>query len=57
MGESKHQWHFTFTTVERVKKVKRLRSDFELTISGVGLVMHLIEEIERLEKLIDRYSR
>jgi hypothetical protein len=40
-----------------VKKVKRLRSDFELTISGVGLVMHLIEEIERLEKLIDRYSR
>jgi chaperone modulatory protein CbpM len=56
-GESKHEWHFSFITIERVKKVQRLRSDFDLTVPGVGLVMDLLDQIERLEELVEKYSR
>jgi chaperone modulatory protein CbpM len=55
-GMTKHEWHFSFNTIERVNKVQRLRDDFELTVPGVGLVMHLLEEIERLEGLVARYT-
>jgi hypothetical protein len=37
--------------------VQRLRSDFDLTVPGVGLVMDLLDQIERLEELVEKYSR
>jgi len=54
VGESKHEWQFTFTTIERVKKVKRLQNDFELNLPGAGLAIHLLDRIEELERLLDR---
>ncbi len=55
-GESSQEWRFSFTTIERVKKIQRLRTDFGLTVSGVGLVMELLDEIDRLEALINKLS-
>ena len=56
IGDDKHHWRFSFTTIDRVKKVQRLRSDFELSVTGVGLVLHLLDEIERLEGVVNRLS-
>jgi len=55
-GKSKHNWHFSFTTIDKVKKIQRLRSDFDLSVSGVGLVMDLLDEIDRLKTLINKLS-
>lgn len=53
-GGSKVEWRFSFTTVERVKKINRLRKDFELTLAGVGLAMQLLDRIEELERTLER---
>lgn len=57
VGRAKAQWRFTFTTVERVRKVKRLQTDFELTLSGAALAIHLLDRIEELERLLERRQR
>ena len=49
IGGPKHEWKFTFSTITRVKKVRRLQKDFELNLSASGLVMHLLDRIEELE--------
>lgn len=55
-GQSKGEWRFSFTSVERVQRIKRLKRDFELTTAGVGLAMHLLDRIEELETLLKRYE-
>ena len=55
-GTSKHEWRFTFTTIERVRKVKRLQHDFDLNASGVAFAMHLLDRIEELEALVRNYQ-
>lgn len=52
-GNSAVEWRFSFTTVERVRKAKRLQHDFELNMPGVAMVMHLIERIEQLESMLE----
>ena len=56
-GISKHEWRFTFTSIERVKKVKRLQRDFELNLPGVDFALHLMERIEKLESTLERLTR
>ncbi len=56
VGQSKVEWRFSFTTVERVNRVKRLQRDFELTLSGVGLAMDLLDRIETLERMLQYYE-
>lgn len=51
-GRSKNEWRFTFTSVERVRKVQRLRRDFELSIQGAALALDLLDRIEELEKFL-----
>ncbi len=51
-GHSAPNWKFSFTSVERVRKADRLQRDFELNISGVGLVLHLLDRIEQMERLL-----
>ena len=49
MGRTRREWRFTFTTTERIRKIKRLKNDFELDLSGIALVMHLLDRIDELE--------
>ena len=56
-GDSKHDWRFTFTTIERVNKVKRLQRDLELNLPGVAFALHLMERIEKLESTLERLTR
>jgi chaperone modulatory protein CbpM len=37
LGRVKHKWRLTFTSIEQVKKAKRLQRDFELNFPGVLL--------------------
>lgn len=55
-GRSKREWRFSFISVERVQRIKRLKRDFDLTTSGVGLALHLLDRIEELEALLKRYE-
>lgn len=57
MGTSKHEWRFTFSTVSRVKKVRRLQKDFELNLPASGLVIHLLDRIEELESMLKSFGR
>jgi len=47
-------WHFTRETLWRIKKVKRLRRDLELNLSGAALTMQLLDRIEELENMLKR---
>jgi chaperone modulatory protein CbpM len=56
LGQSKVEWRFSFTTVERLKRIKRLQRDFDLTLPGVGLAMDLLDRIEKLERMLQYYE-
>ena len=49
IGGPKREWRFTYNTITRVKKVRRLQKDFELNLSASGFVMHLLDRIEEME--------
>jgi len=53
-GESKKAWRFSFTVVERVRKVQRLKNDLNVNLAGAALALHLLEKIEQLEIIIER---
>jgi chaperone modulatory protein CbpM len=53
-GESKKVWRFSFTVVERVRKVQRLQNDFNVNLAGAALALHLLDKIEQLEIIIQR---
>jgi chaperone modulatory protein CbpM len=53
-GVSKKVWRFSFTVVERVRKVQRLQNDFNVNLAGAALALHLLEKIEQLEIIIER---
>lgn len=56
-GRSKNEWRFSFTSVERLKKARRLRRDFDLTLPGAALALHLLDRIEELERMLERLER
>lgn len=49
-GEDRSKWRFTSMSVARVSKAKRLQHDLELNMSGVAVVLELLDEIDRLRK-------
>jgi chaperone modulatory protein CbpM len=56
-GESKRAWRFSFTIVERIRKVQRLQNDFNINLAGAALALHLLEKIEQLETIIETRKR
>lgn len=54
--DEKEQYRFSILMVERIRKVHRLKRDFELNTTGVALVMDLLDRIESLEKEMKRYN-
>lgn len=47
-GERAINWRFNSTDLMRLRKAKRLLHDFELNITGLALVMQLLDEISEL---------
>jgi chaperone modulatory protein CbpM len=54
IGENKNAWRFSFTLVERIRKVQRLQNDFNVNLAGAALALDLLEKIEHLESIIER---
>lgn len=48
-GESKREWRFPFSSIDRVLKVKRLQNDLEINLAGVTLVFQLLDDLEKAE--------
>jgi chaperone modulatory protein CbpM len=53
-GKSKLAWRFSFLSVDRVRRVQRLRTDLNLNVAGAALALDLLDKIEQLESMIER---
>ncbi|MDH3336460.1 MAG: chaperone modulator CbpM [Gammaproteobacteria bacterium] len=47
-GEEEQQWQFSGSSLHTAMKARRLQRDLDLNLSGVVLVLELLEEIESL---------
>lgn len=47
-GEGHHQWQFPGSSLHTAMRARRLQRDFGLNLSGVALVLELLDEIETL---------
>lgn len=43
-----NEWVFDMTQLSRLRMAQRLRRDFELNMSGIALVLELLQEIDTL---------
>ena len=48
-GKAPQEWQFSITTVQIVNKAARLHRDLEIDWADIGLVLNLLEEIEKLK--------
>lgn len=53
-GSDSLQWRFTGTSLRRVRVVCRLQRDLDVNLPGAALVVELLEEIERMNRLLHR---
>jgi chaperone modulatory protein CbpM len=49
-GSRPHEWRFAARCIAVGRRAQRLRSDFELSTSGLALTLSLLERIEELER-------
>jgi chaperone modulatory protein CbpM len=49
-GSRPHEWRFAARCIAVGRRAHRLRSDFELSASGLALTLSLLERIEELEQ-------
>ena len=47
-GEDRRHWRFPGSSLHTALKARRLQQDLDLNLSGVALVLQLLEEIEQL---------
>ena len=47
-GQTKDDWRFTYVSIVRVVKARRLERDLELNLPGIALALELLDEIEAL---------
>jgi chaperone modulatory protein CbpM len=48
-GERRREWRFSGTNLHTAMKAQRLQQDLNLNLSGVALVLELLDEIENLK--------
>ncbi len=49
-GQHAVNWRFRSRDLARLRRAERLSRDFELNISGLALVMQLLDEVSRLRE-------
>jgi len=52
-GGTRQMWRFPGSSLHTAMKARRLQQDLDLNLSGVALVIDLLEEIESLRKRLD----
>ena len=53
-GREPAQWRFASAQLRRAARAMRLQHDFEINLGAVGLVLDLLEEVERLRAEVGR---
>ena len=48
VGKDQSTWRFSSISIRRVRRVRRLRDDLGVNLSGAALALDLLEEIEAL---------
>lgn len=47
-GQLPNEWEFDLTQLKRARTALRLQHDFEMNLSGVSLVLDLLDEMENM---------
>lgn len=47
-GRTTEEWLFDMAQLKRLRTALRLQRDLELNLAGVALVLHMLEEMEKL---------
>lgn len=53
----KNRWLFTMHDLKRLRIALRLQRDLELNLQGVGMVLELVDEMERMRVRMDLLER
>lgn len=53
MGESQQQWLFAEPALVRTKTALRLQKDLQINLSGLALVLDLLEEVDELRDKVN----
>lgn len=53
-GDARQLWQFPGSSLHTAMKARRLQEDLDLNLSGVALVLELLDEIDSLRSRLDR---
>lgn len=56
-GRSFKEWHFQGVNIVRAKKARRLQRDLGINIAGIAMVLDLLQERDRLLRLLNSPAR
>jgi chaperone modulatory protein CbpM len=56
-GHDPHRWRFSGSNLRRARTAVRLQRDLDINLAGVALALDLLEEIDRLQRLLTRVKR
>lgn len=54
---SEHEWQFTLTDFQRIKRALRIKRDLEINLAGVALVLDLLDQVEELQAEMNLFER
>lgn len=55
-GSSKQSWRFDHINLKRARLARNFYYDCEVNMAGIGLLLDMLEKIERLESEISRFK-
>ncbi len=56
-GHDPSHWRFSGDNLQRARIAMRLQHDLDINLPGVALALDLLEEVERLQRLVNRLHR
>lgn len=55
-GERRRDWRFPGSSLHTAMRARRLQRDLDLNLSGVALVLELLDEIEQLRSRLNAFE-
>ncbi len=55
-GQRPENWRFSRLTIIRIRKASRLENDLRLNPAGVALALDLMDQVNTLERRLQRYE-
>lgn len=56
-GANKEEWIFDLAELKRIQRALRLERDLELNLSGVAVVLDLLDEMENLRARVQLFEK